>query len=103
MKAGGQNECVGINPVYLNRPTHILEQMYAGGWTTVVDTSKFFYQFKNHPADRKYLGILRPITGMQLREAPNIFAQHDHIVSYCSGRRPITSIVELHFVLYDIA
>jgi hypothetical protein len=31
MKEGGQNECVGTDPVYLNRPTHILEQMYARG------------------------------------------------------------------------
>ena len=62
MKEGGQNKCVGTDPVYLNRPTHILEQMYAGGWTAVVDASKFFYQFLTHPDDRKFLGILHPIT-----------------------------------------
>ena len=37
--------------------------MYAGGWTAVVDASKFFYQFITRPSDRPYMGILHPVTG----------------------------------------
>ena len=62
-KAGGQNEHIGNDPVYLNRPLHILEQMYTGGFTAVADASKFFYQFPVHPDDQKYLGLIHPSTG----------------------------------------
>ena len=62
-KAGGQNAHMGSDPVYLNRPLHILEQMYAGGWTAVADASKFFYQFPVHPEDQPFLGITHPRTG----------------------------------------
>ena len=51
------------DPVYLNRPLHVLECMHAGGWTAVVDASKFFYQFPTHPEDRPYLGVVHPTTG----------------------------------------
>ena len=62
-KAGGQNEHIGGDPVYLNRPLHILEQMYSGGYTAVADASKFFYQFPTHPDDQRYLGLIHPVTG----------------------------------------
>ena len=62
-KAGGQNAHMGNDPVYLNRPLHILEQMYPGGYTAIVDASKFFYQFPVHPDDQKYLGLVHPKTG----------------------------------------
>ena len=61
-KEGGQNDHMGNDPVYLNRPLHILEQMYDGGFTAVVDASKFFYQFPVHPEDQAYLGLLHPKT-----------------------------------------
>lgn len=61
-KAGGQNAHMGGDPVYLNRPLHILEQMYTGGYTAVVDASKFFYQFPTHPDDQPHLGVVHPIT-----------------------------------------
>jgi hypothetical protein len=66
MKEGGQNAFIAADPVYLNRPTHILEQMYEGGFSAVVDASKFFYQFGTHPDDRPWLGILHPITQLLL-------------------------------------
>ena len=62
MKDGGQNAYIAADPVYLNRPVHILEQMYEGGYSAVVDASKFFYQFSTHPDDRPWLGILHPVT-----------------------------------------
>ena len=63
MKKGMQNLVVASEPVYLNRPQHILEQMYEGGWSAVVDASKFFYQFKTHPTNQPYLGLIHPVTG----------------------------------------
>lgn len=66
MLDGGQNSYIANDPVYLNRTGHILDQMYTGGYTAVVDASKFFYQFKTHPEDRPYLGVLHPITQILL-------------------------------------
>ena len=64
MKEGGQNDVSVNDPVYLNRPVHILEQMYEGGWSAVVDASKFFYQFRTNPRDHPYLGCIHPHTGV---------------------------------------
>jgi hypothetical protein len=66
-REGGQNEVVGSDPVILPRMNHILSQMYAGGWTAVVDASKMFYQFDTHPEERKFLGLTHPITGKRYR------------------------------------
>ena len=66
MKVGGQNAGAIGGPVYLNRPRHILHQMYKGGWSAVVDASKFFYQFRTHDRDREYLGLTHPGTGQLL-------------------------------------
>ena len=34
-----------------------------GGYSAMVDASKFFYQFPTtHPDDRPYLGLLHPVT-----------------------------------------
>jgi len=63
LKEGGQNAAVASDPVYLNRTSHILEQMYEGGFSAVVDASKFFYQFKTQAADQQYLGVVHPTTG----------------------------------------
>ena len=62
MLRGGQNASIGGDPVFLPRLTHILEQMYDGGWSAVVDASKYFYQFMTHPDDRPFLGIRHPAT-----------------------------------------
>jgi hypothetical protein len=61
--AGGQNSVVGNDPVFLPRVSHILGQLYQGGFSAVVDASKFFYQFSTHPEDQTYLGMLHPSTG----------------------------------------
>jgi hypothetical protein len=62
MLRGGQNMCIGNDPVILPRIAHILDLMYEGGYSAVVDASKFFYQFPTHPDDQKYLGLLHPVT-----------------------------------------
>jgi hypothetical protein len=64
MLRGGQNMCIGNDPTVLPRISHILDLMYEGGYSGVVDASKFFYQFKTHPDDQKYLGLVHPITGI---------------------------------------
>jgi hypothetical protein len=64
MLRGGQNSCMGSDPVFLPRSNHILDQMYHGGYSAVVDASKFFYQFTTHPDDRPFLGLLHPVTGI---------------------------------------
>jgi hypothetical protein len=60
MKSDGQNLVVSNDPVFLNRTSHILDQLYDGGYSAVVDASKYFYQFKTRPEDRKYLGVQHP-------------------------------------------
>ena len=54
MKEGGQNECIGYDPVFLPRSNHILEEMYAGGYSAVVDMSKYFYNIPTHPDDHLF-------------------------------------------------
>jgi hypothetical protein len=51
-------------PVYLPRVSHIVDLLYTGGFSAVVDASKFFYQFPTHPEDHPYLGLLHPVTGI---------------------------------------
>jgi hypothetical protein len=46
--------------VFLPRISHILDQMYRGGYSAVVDASKYFYQFPTHPDDRPFLGLRHP-------------------------------------------
>jgi hypothetical protein len=60
MCRGGQNEAIGPDPTVFPKSGVILEQLYTGGWSAVVDASKFFYQFTTHPQDRKYLGCIHP-------------------------------------------
>jgi hypothetical protein len=57
MLQGGQNLCMGSDPVFLSQLSHILDQMYHGGYWAVADASKFL---DNCP----YLGLLHPITGI---------------------------------------
>jgi hypothetical protein len=66
MKAGGQNACIGKDPVYLTQKRTILAQMYANGWSAVADASKQFHNFATKPGERCYLGCIHPITAAQL-------------------------------------
>jgi len=63
-RSGTQNQSCGADPVFLNRPTHILEQLYCGGWSAVVDASKYFYQFPTNKAEHPYLCLRHPLTGI---------------------------------------
>jgi hypothetical protein len=60
--------CIGNDPVFLPRTAHILDQMYTGGYSAVIDVSKFFYQFPTHPDNHPYLGLLHPLTTNEIYE-----------------------------------
>ena len=66
MKGGGQNSCIGRDPVYLVQKLTILPQLYPGGYSAIADASKQFYNFPTRPEERKYLGCIHPITGEKL-------------------------------------
>jgi hypothetical protein len=60
MKRGGQNKCIGADPTVFPKTGVILDQLYAGGYSAVVDASKFFYNFPTRKDERKYLGCIGP-------------------------------------------
>jgi hypothetical protein len=62
MKKGQQNKCIGSDPTVFPRIDVILSQLHSGGFSAVVDCSKFFYQFRTRPEERKYLGVVHPIS-----------------------------------------
>ena len=63
MLRGGQNNCVGQDPVFMPRISQIIDEMYTEGYSAFVDLSKFFYNFPTHADDRPYLGLLHPSNG----------------------------------------
>jgi hypothetical protein len=60
MKRGGQNKCIGSDPTIFPKTGVILDQLYAGGYSAVVDASKFFYNFPTRAEEQKYLGCISP-------------------------------------------
>jgi hypothetical protein len=58
MKKGLQNEAIGSDPTSFPKTVHILEQLYTGGFSAVVDLSKYFYNFPTVPAERCFLGVI---------------------------------------------
>jgi hypothetical protein len=60
MRRGGQNEAIGSDPTIFPKSGMILEQLYAGGCSAVVNASKFFYQFPTCQDERKFLGCIHP-------------------------------------------
>jgi hypothetical protein len=60
MKRGGQNAAVGSDPTVFPKSVMILDQLYAGGYSAVVDASKLFYNFPTRPDERPYLGCIHP-------------------------------------------
>lgn len=45
MKYGGQNWCMGKDPVYLVQSGDILPHLYPGGYLAIADFSKHFHNF----------------------------------------------------------
>ena len=89
MLRGGQDECTAGDPVFLPRISHILDQrMYTGGYSGVVDASKYFYQFPTHPDYRPYLGLQHPISGILLEYAGLPMGGGEH-PGYCLPVWPV--------------
>lgn len=65
-KTGGQNDCIGKDPVFLVQSGDILPHLYPGGYSAVADASKHFHNFPIHPEDRHHLGCIHPITNERL-------------------------------------
>jgi hypothetical protein len=64
MKRGHQNDCCVSDPVHLTCPDDILPRMYPGGFSAVVDASKFFHMFLTQDAERQFMGMIHPLTGV---------------------------------------
>jgi hypothetical protein len=60
MKRGGQNSGIGPDPTVFPKTGVILDQLYSGGYSAVVDASKFFYNFPTKLEERKFLGCIGP-------------------------------------------
>jgi hypothetical protein len=60
MRRGGQIPVVGSDPTVFPKSGAILDQLYYGGYSAIVDASKFFYHFPTRPEERKYLGCIHP-------------------------------------------
>jgi hypothetical protein len=64
MKKGRQNEAMGADPTVFPKTLHILQQMYYGGYSVVIDASKYFYNFPTVPKEQCYLlGVISTKTG----------------------------------------
>jgi hypothetical protein len=63
MKRGGQNACVGKDPVYLTSNETIFPLLYPGGASAVADSTKHFHNFRTRDDEQCYfLGCVHPIT-----------------------------------------
>ena len=69
MKKGGQNACVGADPVQMTSPADILPRLYHGGYSATLDIAKYFHMFPTVEAERVYLGCIHPSTGEMKRYA----------------------------------
>ena len=61
-KAGGQNDACVSDPLHLVQPQDILPRLYPGGYSAVVDASKYFHMFRTRKGEWKYMGVLHPGT-----------------------------------------
>ena len=59
-KAGRQNDTCVSDPLHLVQPQDILPRLYPGGYSAVIDASKYFHMFKTRTGEWKYMGILHP-------------------------------------------
>jgi hypothetical protein len=62
-KRGNINDACVADPVQMSCPEDILPCLYPGGYSAVVDASKYFHMFKTREDEHQYLGIIHPGTG----------------------------------------
>ena len=46
----------------MTSPDQILPHLYTGGWSGIVDASKYFHMFKTRKDEQKYFGLVHPST-----------------------------------------
>jgi hypothetical protein len=66
MKKGRQNEVCVSDPSHMTSVNDILPLLCPNGWSGVIDASKFFHMFRTRPDERKYMGLIHPVTGEHL-------------------------------------
>lgn len=66
MRRGGQNDCCGLDPIYLPTSRDILPHLYSQGWSGVADASKYFHNYPTMDNERDLIGIIHPTTGEHL-------------------------------------
>jgi hypothetical protein len=57
-----QHQSCASDPVHMNFPEDILPRMYPGGFSSVIDSSKFFHMFFTLDEERKFMGKIHPYT-----------------------------------------
>ena len=62
-KLGGQNSVCVADPCQMTSPDHILPHLYVGGWSTIIDVTKYFHIFPTQKDEQKYMGIIHSGTG----------------------------------------
>jgi hypothetical protein len=58
-----QNQSCAADPVHMTCPEDILPRMYPGGFSSVIDASKFFHMFLNVDEEHKFMGLIHPDKG----------------------------------------
>jgi hypothetical protein len=63
MHKGYQNKSCTADPVHMTCPEDILPRIYPGGFSSVIDASKFFHMFVTVDEERQFMGIIHRDTG----------------------------------------
>jgi hypothetical protein len=63
MNKGHQNKSCAADPVHMTFPEDILTRMYPGGFSYVIDASKFFHMVLTVDEERHLMGLIHPYTG----------------------------------------
>jgi hypothetical protein len=62
MNKGHKNKSCAAYPVHMTCPEDILPSMYPGGFSSVIDASKFFHMFLTVDEERQFMGLAHPYT-----------------------------------------
>jgi hypothetical protein len=63
MKKGHQNKACAACPVHMPCPKDIHPKMYPGGFSSVIDASKFFHILLTVDEERQFMGLNHPYNG----------------------------------------
>jgi hypothetical protein len=63
MKKGHLNKSCAADPLHMTCHEDILPRIYPGGFSSVIDASKFFHMFLNVDEERQFMGLIHPETG----------------------------------------